>query len=318
MTKHIKDLAGVGPRYGGGRKNLQHLSAVDGMSNEPQLWANQVTNATTALSFWATFLDLRVGSDDHVLDLTGTARLLTLIRAVSWVESQHGTGSGIQPARDPMQCGNPSDSWWKELVGPAGQGDRLIGGPNAGNYFAGDLAAAVQGNSSFPSSAKLSVLGNQSLGHDDANFSAIMSYCWALPILVHKMNTKAGDKTYQCGDFSQQRAIDGAAEYNGTGDAGYRQKVTDALNSIGWPSLLKAVDLVGARDAGAAFQDILEKTVKTITSAATAPNGGGHARLFFPNGIELIDVHVKVASVDLEVKIAGPKTGLESTSETAE
>ena len=66
------------------------------VGDEPQLWANQLPNAQSALDFWRTFLDFRMAGDQS-LDATAIARLLTLVRAVSWVESQHGTGSGNQP-----------------------------------------------------------------------------------------------------------------------------------------------------------------------------------------------------------------------------
>jgi len=297
-------------------KGYRRVGNLNDMTNEPQLWANQLPNAKSALDFWTTFLDFRMGADDRPLDTTASARLLTLVRAVSWVESQHGTGSGNQPARDPMQCGNPSDSWWMELVGPVGTGDRLIGGPNAGNYFAGDLANAVESNASFPASARLSTLTNRVSGHDDVNFSAIMSYCWAVPILVHKMNTGAGDKTYECGDLSQQRAVAGAVAYNGGGDPAYGQKITDALNTIGWPSFLEKTDLFTVRDVGGTVQDLLEQTVRTISSAHATP-GDGKERLFFPNGIELIDLHIKVGAVDIEVKVAGPKPLSEGTGHSS-
>ncbi len=57
---------------------------------------------------------------------------------------------------------------------------------------------------------------------------------------------------------------------------------------------------------------LLEQTVRTISTAETTAPADGRPRLFFPNGIELIDLHVKLAAVDIEVKVAGPKPSVES------
>lgn len=281
------------------------------MDDEPTKWSKQSAKAQAASDFWLPFLDLRMGDTDQPLDSTARARLLTIIRAVSWVESKHGTAgpAGNQPARDPMQCGNPNDAWWKELIDPTGHTDRFVGGPNAKNYWAGELPDAAASNGNLPAQAKLSVLADETAGHNDVNFSAILSYCWAVPILVQKTNTGAGDKTYQCRDVSQQRCIDGAVAYNGGGDPDYRQKITDALAAIGWPSLILKVeepDVSRVTEIGKALQSLLENTIKTITPVTETPSEGG-TRLFFPNGIELIDLQVKVATIDLQLKIAGPK-----------
>jgi hypothetical protein len=292
-------------------KRMEHASRSQELDDEPSKWSSQSANAQLALDFWVGFLDLRMGDTDQPLDSSARARLLTIIRAVSWVESQHGTAgsAGNQPARDPMQCGNPNDAWWKELIDPTGQTDRFVGGPNAQNYWAGELPDAAASGPNFPAQAKLSVLTDETAGHADANFSAILSYCWAAPILVQKTNTGAGDKTYECRDLSQQRLVDGAVAYNGGGDPDYRQKITDALAAIGWPTLVttsEESDVSRVTEIAKTLQNLLQQTVKTIAPITESASDGG-TRLFFPNGIELIDIHVKVATIDVELKIAGPK-----------
>jgi hypothetical protein len=49
----------------------------------------------------------------------------------------------------------------------------------------------------------------------------------------------------------------------------------------------------------------LQGAVQTLSSAAHGDEE--KERLLFPHGIELIDVDVKVAGVEVKLKIAGPK-----------
>lgn len=65
-------------------------------------------------------------ANDQMLTSTARARLFAIVRAVSFVESRHGTTGVNQPARDPLQCGNPKDLWWKELTGQSGDGSRFV------------------------------------------------------------------------------------------------------------------------------------------------------------------------------------------------
>jgi hypothetical protein len=164
---------------------------------------------------------LRSGSsNDLPLSQLEVSRFNSIIRAVSWVESRHGSGLGNQPARDPMQCGNPLDVWWLELTGQSGAQDRFVGGPGAGNYNASDLPNAAQNQVAFPDSAKLTQLQDQTAGHNDAAFLPDISFYWAIPILVHKTNTSPdieNGRTYRCGDVSRIRLVTGAGGYNGGG-----------------------------------------------------------------------------------------------------
>ena len=62
------------------------------MANEPDLWEVQRPTAEIALSFTIDFLGCQMGANnDQELDASATARLMKIIRAVSWVESAHGT-----------------------------------------------------------------------------------------------------------------------------------------------------------------------------------------------------------------------------------
>lgn len=206
---------------------------------EPTLWEKQRPTAEAAFDFWKGFLAFRMGTgNDKELDQTCRAKYLCIIRAVSWVESKHTSVDGSSHGSlDPMQCGNPSDIWWKELTGQLEATDRFVGGPGAGNYDADELPNTVKGSAKFPDAAKLSKLAMQKKGHDDPGFSPTMSYYWGIIYLVHKINTQAdlggSARTYKCGDCSMSRLQKGAIAYNGGGDPKYGKKIVDALTLIG-------------------------------------------------------------------------------------
>jgi len=145
-------------------------------ATEPEKWALQEGSATAALKFWEGFLDLRrAGTNIPKLSDADRARLLCIVRAVSWVESSHGTGTGVQPARDPAQCGNPNDAWWKELnLGP-GKGSFFKGGPDAPDRFASDLPGQTESTAGFPKGAKFSQLADPTKGHKNVAFAPITS-----------------------------------------------------------------------------------------------------------------------------------------------
>lgn len=206
------------------------------MAKEAELWDTQRPTAEIGLSFAIDFLGCKIGdNNDQDLDPTATGRLMKIIRAVSWVESKHGTAgpAGNHPKEDPLQSGNPGDSWWKELTGQSGKGSRFIRFPGMGNLWANEVQAAAEKNASFPQAASLSALSDKTDGHNDTGFSPSHSYTWGILYLVHKINTKAGDSSYQCGDLARQRLIDGAVAYNGGGVADYEQRIIDALAIIG-------------------------------------------------------------------------------------
>lgn len=206
------------------------------ITDEATRWAVHEQRARAAFGFWQNFLILRCG-DSHAKELGAeeTRRWLLLIRAVSFVESVHGTGSGNEPARDPVQCGNPRDTWWKELNGSTQTEDRFVTGPGGKNYDASELpAAAAEGG--LPQAARLDQLGDKSKGHNDSRFSADTSFYWGIPYLIHRTNITAGRKTYQCGACSRADLLEGAKAYNGGGNPEYKNLIDRALTQIGWPA----------------------------------------------------------------------------------
>ncbi|CUH40184.1 hypothetical protein JSE7799_02914 [Jannaschia seosinensis] len=203
-------------------------------TSEATKWDAVKTITGAALDFHITFLGCAKGQKhDEAIDATARARLLRILRAVSWVESAHGTAGANQPKRDPMQSGNPKDAWWKELTGQSGQGSRIVRGPSLTNLWANEVAAAAAAFNGFDANAAMGKLGDEKKGHDDSKFTPAHSYYWGVVYLIHRINTKAGDKTYQCGDLSRARLIDGAVEYNGGGVKDYRERIETALALIG-------------------------------------------------------------------------------------
>lgn len=271
-------------------------------TQEETAWQAQASRAGAAVQFWNEFFNLQQGpNNDQPLSAKGVARILTVVRAISWVESQHGTGTGTSARKDPMQCGNPAD-FWAELVDCSVQQDRFISGPGRPNFDACELPDAAAGDTDFPKDAKLSQLGSAAQGHNDAAFNAVMSYSWGVPIFVHKMNTGAGSKTYQCGDLSDGRLIDGAVAYNGGGDPGYRQKIKDAIALIGGiPPMGLAID---REVAPIELANAIEQGLMSIRRAM-APVGN-EERFFFPKGIDLVELRLGVRGLEASVKIAGP------------
>src|SRR4051812_39939874 len=109
------------------------LSAPD----EAALWAAHAAKAVAAFDFWNHFLGLRMGPQNAaLLDDAATQAFGKIIRAVSWVESKHGTVGANQPKRDPMQCGNPNDVYWRGVKGLAPPGGNFVPRPGLPNLKA--------------------------------------------------------------------------------------------------------------------------------------------------------------------------------------
>jgi hypothetical protein len=210
--------------------------------DEAAAWANCKGVAGAAVKFANGFLGLRKnGSDTDKLGDTDVQRFLELVRAISWVESKHGTGAGEKPKVDPMQCGNPGDVWWKELTGQLTTMDRFVRGPGLSNLDADKLPEEAASTSGFEPKAELQKLGTDvKKGHNAASFVIEHSYCWAVPILIHKTNIAASAKTYQCGGLSRSRLVTGAVKYNGGGDSDYQTKIEHALDLFGGLPVLVA------------------------------------------------------------------------------
>jgi uncharacterized protein RhaS with RHS repeats len=188
-------------------------------AREKDLWDKQKAAADAALNFWKDFLNLQ--ENGNPVSAGCLAKMLDMIRAISSVESQHGTAGANQPGRDPMQSGNPRDAWWGSLTGNENN-DRIIGGPGKGNWWLQELPGAT---------GKPAPAG----GHDDASFTPDMSYMWGVLAFIQKMNMNGnnGDRTYKCGDCSDERLFKGALDYNGGGDPNYGEKLKKALAAIG-------------------------------------------------------------------------------------
>jgi hypothetical protein len=252
------------------RRGTVSKAAVVG-ANEAALWLPREPTARAAVIFWDRFLVLRMGRQhDLPLDSAAIDRLVTIVRAVSWVESRHGTATTNQGRRDPMQCGHPRDAWWKELTSPGGPTqDRFITGPGGANHYAGDLPGAVETTTGFPPHARISTLTDKSLGHEDPAFNETLSYVWAVPILVHKTNAAAGGQTFKCGDLSRDRLISGAVAYNGGGDPKYRDKIIEALAlSGGLPMPAKALALMEEPPRAAPLRRVIETLNASLNDVA--------------------------------------------------
>ncbi|MDX8501929.1 hypothetical protein RFM99_26390 [Mesorhizobium sp. VK4C] len=204
--------------------------------SEADLWKIQEPVAKEALDFVTGFLGCRMGANnDELLDDTAKGRLMAILRAVSIVESRHGTVGKNQPKRDPIQCGNPNDVWWRELTGQLGTGSRFVRFPGLGNYWANEVGDAAEREGNFPPAAMRGLLAKLTDGHKNASFAPAHSYVWGTLYLIHRINAKAGDKSYQCGDLSRDRLIDGAVTYNGGGVADYRDRLIKALAEFNDP-----------------------------------------------------------------------------------
>jgi hypothetical protein len=191
---------------------------------EARLWKGQEGRAQKAFDFWNDFLNLRMGNDANGPPMSKECkeRFMALIRAMSWVESEHGDGAGNQPARDPMQSGNPNDKWWQGITGMIAP-DRIIRGPGKQPNFNLNQVPGATG------------LGAPAKGHQSPQFTPDLSYYWGVLGLIHKTNNgpKGGGKTYRCGECSWEQLIEGAVKYNGNPNINYEERVRSALKLFG-------------------------------------------------------------------------------------
>lgn len=274
---------------------------------EPELWQKQAAIAEAALVFAIEFIGCRMGfGNDKPLDTAATGRLRQIVRAVSIVESRHGTQGANQPARDPFQCGNPGDSWWKELTGQSGQGSRFIRGPGLVNLWANEVAAAAEATNGFDAAAAMALLGDMKKGHRDAKFTPHHSYVWGIIYLIHRINTKDGSASYACKDLARTRLIDGAVNYNAGGVPDYRERIEAALKEIGdipVPPLAPAEPLVVTTEAlDFVASDRVEEAGRLVASLVAAAAARGEAapvrriELRFGSGRELKAAAVEFGS----------------------
>lgn len=222
-----------------GAPKQKAATSVRKVRSEADLWKALDGPTRASISFWQTFMQLRKGAKPYSeLDAQDIERLVLIVRAVCWVESRHGTGSGVQPAQDPMQCGNPADAWWPQLADNSPAYDRFVAGGAATSFWANELpkAAAEKGMDSL---AVLSSLSNAKKGHQNSEFNPTMSLFWGLPHLIWKTNVpkrtgKPQRPFFLFDDLARRELLDGAVAYNGGGDPKYREKVDEALTSLGW------------------------------------------------------------------------------------
>lgn len=232
--------------------------------SEAELWKQQEPVARQALRFVTSFLDCRMGPNNDVrLDDSAFDRLLAILRAVSIVESRHGSVGTNQPGRDPLQSGNPNDVWWKEFTGQSDQEDRFVRGPDyAKNYDASELGDGAEGVPGFPAGARRDLLGTLSDGHGDPKFAPAHSYLWGSFYLLHRINRPISGVTFKCGDLSRDRLINGAVKYNGGGVADYKDRIVRALAEFGDP-LTSSIRTFEAPTQPHALSDVLASIVRS-------------------------------------------------------
>lgn|GEM_PF-5177212 len=227
-------------------------------TKEDEAWKQQGMEGKVKqyLNFWLNWLGAKATPNAQTNPRADVSedclkRWLCLIRAVSWAESLHGTGTGNQPARDPMQIGNPADAGWKALKGVAAQPEKP--------YREGDLKGVpdfkdVPGRidedakgiecDKVPDSKAVGEISNipANSGHKDQRFTKELSYFWGILWLIQKVNNdrRNADCTipnnvrstwnFQC--CSWDDLIHGAAYgYNAKPgkEEDYKTKITNAL-----------------------------------------------------------------------------------------
>lgn len=217
-------------------------------------------------------MQLRKGKNEVELEGTDIDKLVSIVRAVSWVESRHGTGTGIQPSRDPMQCGNPTDVWWPQLAGVGTKFDRFVGGPGAGKFNANQLPVEAA-QAGLESLAQLSRLTDVKAGHKDSAFNSTMSFFWGVPHLVWKINRLSGRNFFLFETLSRDELINGAVAYNGGGNPNYRSEINAALEDAGWPSVVNSITQLAEDNSYQALTSILDILQQNVGSGQLFPHG---------------------------------------------
>lgn len=233
-------------------EDKQQLGELE-LVSESVAWATVSSIVEASYKFWKDFLVLRRGPNaTDQLTQADDKEFIYAIRAVSWVESQHGSGAGVTASRDPMQCGNPKDAWYLQLAGTATQFDRFVrGGKGSKNYNSDELPSAVEVQKGWNTAASISNLDDVNLGHgsstSDNGFDQVISYYWAVPHLIWDINAKSGGRpAYNCGNVTRNELKSGCVEYNGCGDPKYLEKINDAYGLFATESVGPCTDLRAA------------------------------------------------------------------------
>ena len=196
---------------------------------ERALWLDFAPLAEQAFNFWSTFLALTQGSPTVSIDATTRFRFLTLVRAISWQESRHGTvyGEYTHPVRSVMQSGHPADGSWATLSGKLATVESVTLPDPPGPRLSArlwELPGVVTRNAHFPDAADVGRLREPKDGHKDPNFSAATSFFWGTLFLLWKVNGRRGMRVRDdvddprdvsdCGDGTWAHVIGGAGDYN--------------------------------------------------------------------------------------------------------
>jgi RHS repeat-associated protein len=170
-------------------------------------------------------------------------RLKCIIRAIGYVESRHGCGTGNHPERDPMQCGNPADSCTKGLTGVTSEGGPTREGKLPGVKTFDDIPTRLQkpqkddGTAKVPSRFSDSKYKIPSKGHQDPLWTPEDSCFWGVLWYIYRTNQRDGlskpNGAWNMRDCSWEHLLSGAGNYNGKDPPGYRKKVEDAMKTIG-------------------------------------------------------------------------------------
>jgi hypothetical protein len=212
------------------------LQATAAQENEAWNRSGYEALITQYLDFWAGWLGL-ADQNRNAINNDCKSKLRCLIRAISWVESRHGTGAGNQPDRDPMQVGNPNDPAWPHVTGQGPLGPRPIREGNRPGVEWPQIPGNVGNDPNKPGSIDPTTLpGN---GHNSPQFTPNMSYFWGILWLMMKMNqddpTPAGNKAaWNCQSCSWEHLLDGAQRYNSSPQQDqYRRNIEAALKLSG-------------------------------------------------------------------------------------
>ena len=230
-------FAAVGTINGDGKLEMDGLV-------EDEEWDKMKKFAEDALKYWIEFLDMRQGKDDAKLTDKCKEKMLCVIRAMSWSESRHGGASeGAQPGRDPMQVGDPRNSFWKQLTDKdLRNSGRIVGNRSKTRpgVWIDDIPSIVKDQEiHLPINGGTSTwilprvdgvlptdLTKPTRGHENTEFTPKMSYFWGV---FYWLKRTGGNKPWTCGNCDWKYLIDGAEAYNSAPKVRHREKIVGFL-----------------------------------------------------------------------------------------
>lgn len=215
----------------------------DDQQREQECWDQVKDLVQPTIDFWVDWLrDDEPSPEKKVCpDL-----LLCIIRAISWVESRHGCGTGNFPERDPMQIGNPNDSGWENIGNnpSTDPGERPIReGVLPGlswEDIPGDVDRIINGppppeDPVLPYNIDPTFLPDD--GHKDEDFTKEMSYFWGIIWYLYSLQVGSELGAWKIGNCEPANLMKGV-EWWGPRETPrqiqeYRQKIEEALCLIG-------------------------------------------------------------------------------------